>query len=65
MRIELNGKAFELAGGTLADLLAQLGLADKRLAVEKNGEVVVRSEHATCALAEGDRIELVQAIGGG
>jgi len=65
MRIELNGKAFELTGSTLLDLLAQLGLAGKRLAVEKNGEVVVRSEHATCALAEGDRIELVQAIGGG
>jgi len=65
MRIELNGEPFEFLGSTALDLLVQLELDDKRLALERNGEVIVRSEHATCALAEGDCIELVQAIGGG
>jgi len=65
MRIQLNGEPFEFLGSKIDELIAQLSLTGKRLAVERNGEVIVRSEHATCALAEGDCIELVQAIGGG
>jgi len=65
MRIQLNGQAFELAGETIGELIEQLNLATKRLAVERNGEVIPRSEHASCLLADGDCIELVQAIGGG
>jgi len=65
MHIELNGEGFVFAGSTALDLLERLGLSARRLAMERNGEVIPRSEYASCLLAEGDRIELVQAIGGG
>jgi sulfur carrier protein len=56
------------AGGadvTLGHLVAALDLAGRRLAIEVNGELVPRSEHAGFRLAPGDRVEIVQAIGGG
>lgn len=65
MRIHLNGAARELSDlTTVAALLATLELRG-RIAVEVNGELVPRSAHATHALADGDRVEIVQAIGGG
>lgn len=66
MRIQLNGEPYELADGqTVADLLARLDLAGRRVAVELNLDIVPRSLHAATALREGDRIEVVHAIGGG
>ena len=66
MQIQLNGEAHELAeGSTLAALVAALDLAGKRIAVELNGEIAPRSQHATLTLHAGDRVEIVQAIGGG
>lgn len=66
MRIVLNGEARELADNvTLGDLLATLELHQVRYAVEVNEELIPRSEHAVHALKGGDRIEIVQAIGGG
>lgn len=66
MRITVNGDAKELnEGATLADLLAQMGLTGKRVAVEKNQQIVPRSRHAQEPLAEGDTLEVIQAIGGG
>lgn len=66
MQIQLNGEAHELAeGSTLAALVAALDLAGKRIAVELNGEIAPRSQHATLTLRTGDRVEIVQAIGGG
>lgn len=53
------------ASPTLADLMVELALAGKRVAVEKNGEIVPRSLHAAVRLAAGDRIEIVAAVGGG
>lgn len=62
----LNGEPRELArGATLAALLAAEGLAQRRVAVEVNGEIVPRGRHADHALAEGDKIEIVHALGGG
>lgn len=52
-------------GLTVAQLVAQLGLAGKRLAVEVNRDIVPRGEHATRSLRDGDRIEIIHAIGGG
>jgi sulfur carrier protein len=49
----------------VAELLRGMGLEGKRLAVERNGEIVPKSNHAATALAEGDRIEIVIAVGGG
>ena len=66
MQITLNGETRMLPGElTVAALLHELGLAEKRVAVERNGVIVPRSRHAETAVAEGDRIEIVHAIGGG
>ena len=66
MQIILNGDPRTVTdGATVASLIEQLDLAGKRLAVEVNEEVVPRSRHAECALANGDQVEIVHAIGGG
>ncbi len=62
----LNGQAESSAGAlTVRELLERRGLADKRVAVERNGEIVPRARHAEVAIAEGDRLEIVVAVGGG
>ena len=50
---------------TVAGLIEQLGYAGKRIAVERNGEIVPKSQHASTALAAGDQLEIVVAVGGG
>ncbi len=66
MQIQLNGEARSLAPDlTVAALVESLGLAGRRIAVEVNEEIVPRSEHASTRLVEGDRVEVVHAIGGG
>jgi sulfur carrier protein len=50
---------------TIADLVVRLGIAGKRIAVERNGEVVPRSRYADTLLSRGDRLEIVGAVGGG
>ena len=66
MRIQLNGESLELPDGeTVAALLTRLDLTGRRVAVELNQDIVPRSQHAETALTEGDRVEVVQAIGGG
>ena len=66
IRITLNGAPREFpAPLTFADLLDALSLAGKRLAVERNGEIVPRSTFGRTHLNDGDRIELVVAVGGG
>lgn len=66
MQIEVNGEQRELAEGTgLQAFIEAEGLAGRRLAVERNGEIVPRSDYADTVLAPGDRLEIVHAIGGG
>lgn len=66
MNILINGQAEDVpAALPLTELIDRLGLADKRIAVEINEELVPRSAHAGCILQAGDRVEIVQAIGGG
>lgn len=66
MRIQLNGESFELPdGATVADLLVRLELTGKRVAVERNFDIVPRSQHADTTLVDGDQLEVVHAIGGG
>ena len=66
MNILLNGVEEQLpAESTIADLLTHSGYADRRVAVELNQAIVPRSAHATQRLQDGDRIEIVHAIGGG
>ena len=64
--ITINGEARQFPEAlTVAGLTDALGLTGKRIAVEKNGEIVPKSQHATTALASGDRLEIVVAVGGG
>mgnify|MGYP006305529131 CR=1 FL=1 len=66
MQIQVNGESRTLAeGSTIADLLAELGLTSRGVAVEVNRDVVPRGRHAEHVLAEGDEVEVVRAIGGG
>lgn len=62
----INGKTRSFpAPLTLAQLIELQDLAGKRIAVERNGEIVPRSQHATTSLVSGDRLEIVVAVGGG
>lgn len=66
MEILLNGKATVVPDGmTISALLSQVGLGERRVAVEVNREVVPRSRHPQHVLQGGDRVEIVHAIGGG
>lgn len=66
MNIILNGNAREYPDKLSAsELLRSLGLADKRLALEVNQEIVPRSTFDNHKINPGDRIEIVHAIGGG
>ena len=66
MNIELNGEPLRLdPGTTIAALLALQGLAERRVAVEINGDIVPRGRHAEHALQAGDKVEIVHALGGG
>jgi sulfur carrier protein len=66
MQIQLNGEPRELPEPlTIAQLLESAGYAQRRVAVEVNRDIVPKSRHAAHRLQEGDRVEIVQAIGGG
>ena len=66
MRVFLNGKPRELEPGvTLLALLEQLGVAPQRVAVAVNTAVVPRGELASRTLADGDHVEIIEAVGGG
>lgn len=66
MNIVLNGERRTLAAeATVADLIAQMGLPDKGVAVERNRAVTPRSRWADERLEEGDRLEIVHFVGGG
>ncbi len=66
MNLFVNGEPRDVAdGATVESLLAALGVDRRRVAVEKNREIVPRAEHAATPLAEGDRVEIVAMVGGG
>ena len=66
MDITLNGESRPLAGPTtVAQLLEELGYTGKRVAVERNGDIVPKSQHGDAALAAGDKLVIVVAVGGG
>jgi sulfur carrier protein len=67
IQITINGKSreFEETISTLADLVEKLGLTGKRLAIERNGEIVPKSTFAEVHLQNGDQLEIVGAVGGG
>ena len=61
----LNGESRQVREGSIADLVASLGLDVKKVAVERNRAIVPRSTLADVALAEGDALEIVHFVGGG
>ena len=62
----INGEARRFpAPLTLSQLIESLDLVGKRIAIEKNGEIVPRSQHTSTPLISGDRLEIVVAVGGG
>ena len=66
MQIVLNGAPRDCAPATtLSALLADTGYAERRVAVEVNREIVPRSLHDRYALSDGDRVEIIHAVGGG
>ena len=66
MRINVNGEARETQQpATVASLLDELSLAARHVAVEVNGQLVPRGQHAGHDLAEGDQLEVVTLVGGG
>lgn len=66
INVFINGTTEQLAEPvSVAGLLADRGLLGKRVAVERNGEIVPKSRHEETTLAAGDRIEIVAAVGGG
>ena len=66
MEITFNGESRSLEGTvTVAGLLEREGLGSRRVAVEVNREIVPKSQHATHVLHEGDKVEVVHALGGG
>jgi len=66
IELQLNGKARSIPESTtVSSLLDLLELSQQRLAVECNGEIVPKSQHDHRVLQTGDRVEIVQAIGGG
>lgn len=64
--LRVNGRAHPWRPGlSLERLLEELGAAGPGVAVERNGQVVRRADHAATQLAAGDRIEIVRLVGGG
>ncbi len=66
MEISVNGQTTSVDdGATVAELLSELGLAGKYVAVEVNRELVPKKQHAEHHLAAGDELEIVTLVGGG
>ena len=66
MRIEVNGSGREFpAGGSVRKLLTELGLDPRMVVVERNREIIRREELDDVLVADGDRYEIVQFVGGG
>lgn len=65
LTINGNPRQFDTPQLSVAELVDKLGLTGKRLAIECNGEIVPRSKFADAALHDGDKLEIVGAVGGG
>lgn len=65
LTINGNSRQFDVATLTVTELVQTLGLTGKRLAIERNGDIVPRGLFAETALQDGDKLEIVGAVGGG
>lgn len=63
--VRINGEDFQADGQTLADYLQEHNYPMKRIAVERNGDIVPKARYEETVLADGDKIEIVSFVGGG
>lgn len=63
--VKINGKELAVAGKTIAGYLAETDYDIKRIAVERNGEIVPKAQYAETVLQPGDSVEIVSFVGGG
>ena len=63
--VKVNGKELDLAGKTVEEYLLTTDYDAKRIAVERNGEIVFKSQYSETVLKDGDSIEIVSFVGGG
>ena len=66
LELTINGEPRQFPDAlTVSGLIEQLGYAGKRIAIERNGEIVPKSQHGSTSLVSGDVLEIVVAVGGG
>jgi sulfur carrier protein len=65
MKVHVNGEEYVTEKNTITQLLGEMGMMPGRVAIELNLGVIKRTEYDTAALKEGDRIEIVNFVGGG
>ncbi|OIQ80258.1 sulfur carrier protein ThiS [mine drainage metagenome] len=65
LTINGNARSFDSTAFTVAQLVRQMGLEGRRIAIERNGEIVPRGAFAETSLSSGDTLEIVGAVGGG
>ena len=66
LELTINGESRQFPDAlTVSGLIEQLGYAGKRIAIERNGEIVPKSQHGSTPLVSGDVLEIVVAVGGG
>ena len=63
--VKVNGKELDIDGKTLSEYLATTDYDPKRIAVERNGDIVFKSQYSATVLEDGDSIEIVSFVGGG
>ncbi len=63
--VKINGEELDIAGKTLAEYLETTDYDMKRIAVERNGDIVPKAQYAQTLLEEGDAVEVVSFVGGG
>ena len=63
--VKVDGKELDLAGMTVSEYLATTNYDPKRIAVERNGDIVFKSQYDTTDLEDGDSLEIVSFVGGG
>ena len=63
--VKINGKELNVAGKTISEYLATTNYDPKRIAVERNGDIVFKSQYGETLLQNGDSVEIVSFVGGG
>lgn len=63
--VKVNGTELDVAGKTVAEFLSTTNYDPKRIAVERNGDIVFKSQYAETVLKDGDSLEVVSFVGGG